>query len=471
MAMGRSKGERQDELWIAGDALPRTPGHPFYERLNGVLAFHSFEAFVEERCAQFYAEKMGRPSIPPVVYFKMLFIGYFEGIDSERGIAWRVADSLGLRQFLGYAVTEKTPDHSSVSRTRRLIDLETHTELFQWVVTTLALEGLIKGKTIGVDATTLEANAALRTIVRRDTGETYQDFLVGLAQASGIETPTRQDLAKLDRKRPKKGSNKDWKHPHDPDARITKMKDGRTHLAYKAEHAVDMDTGALVAVTLQGADQGDTKTIEQTVSEAEANIEESAEEPEAKRIMSDTPLAELVADKGYHSNATTRAFTIAGTRTYISEPARGRRKWAGQSEEQRAVYANRCRIRGERGKRLMRKRGELIERSFAHVYDSGGMRRTHLRHRDNILKRLLIHAGAFNLSLILRKTAGAGTPKELNDRIQKVFARHYTTLRAYWRHLLRHSIQYASTILKTAKASGHPSHEALTQKRTSTTGC
>ena len=213
MVMGRQIHERQETLWVESSALVSAPGHPFYERLGGVLAFHSFDTFVEERCAKFYADTMGRPSIPPVVYFKMLFIGYFEGLDSARGIAWRVADSLALRRFLVYELTEKTPDHSSVSRTRRLIDLETHTEVFQWVVTTLALEGLIQGKTIGVDATTLEANAALRTIVRRDTGETYQDFLVRLAQASGIETPTRNDLAKLDRKRPKKGPTKIGRTP------------------------------------------------------------------------------------------------------------------------------------------------------------------------------------------------------------------------------------------------------------------
>lgn len=418
MAMGRKEIESQESLWVSSSELPTAPGHPFYEKLNGILAYHSFDRFAQERCAKFYAEKMGRPSIPPVVYFKMLFIGYFEGIDSERGIAWRVADSLALRRFLGYSLTESTPDHSSVSRTRRRIDLETHVEVFQWVLTTLALEGLIAGKTIGVDATTLEANAALRTIVKRDTGESYQEFLVGLAAASGIETPSRTDLAKLDRKRPKKGSNKDWTHPCDPDARITKMKDGRTHLAHKAEHAVDMDTGAVIGVTLQPADKGDTATIEQTLEEAKETLDEVSKEPEAQRHLHETPLREIVADKGYHSNAIMRRYNTDTMRTYISEPDRGRRNWQDKPKEQQAVYANRQRIRGKRGKALMRKRGELIERSFAHVYDSGGMRRTHLKHRDNILKRLLIHVSAFNLSLILRKTVGAGTPRALNDRIK-----------------------------------------------------
>ena len=250
MAMGRLKAEKQPVLWVATSELAMSPSHPFYERLNAVLDKHGFDPFVEARCASFYAPVMGRPSIPPGVYFRMHLVGYFEGIDSERGIAWRVADSLALRAFLGYGLDEGTPDHSSVSRTRRLLDLETHQEVFQWVLGVLAKEGLLKGKTLGVDATTLEANAALRSIVRRDTGESYQEFLTRLAQASGIETPTREDLAKLDRNRPHKGSNADWEHPHEPDAVIGKMKDGRTHLLHKGEHAADMDTQAVVAVTL-----------------------------------------------------------------------------------------------------------------------------------------------------------------------------------------------------------------------------
>jgi transposase len=177
--------------------------HPFYEKLNRVLGEHGFDDFVEAQCRPFYAEKMGRPSLAPGQYFRLLLLGYFEGLDSERGIAWRAADSLGVRAFLGLALTEAAPDHSTISRTRRLIDLDTHRAVFTWVAQCLGIAGLVKGKTIAIDATTLEANAALRSIVRRDTGETYNDFLTKLAQASGIETPTRADLAKLDRKRKK----------------------------------------------------------------------------------------------------------------------------------------------------------------------------------------------------------------------------------------------------------------------------
>ena len=243
MAMGRRTDRaRTPGLWIAVNELPTTGGHPFYQRLNQVLDAHGFDAFVESQCAPFYADGVGRPSLTPGTYFRLLLIGYFEGIDSERGIAWRTADSLALRGFLGLGLDEVPPEHSTISRTRRLIAVETHRAVFTWIVQVLATAQRVKGKTIGIDATPLEANAALRSIVRRDSGETYQAFLTQLAQASGVETPTRAALARLDRKRPKKGRNREWRHPHDPEARITKMKDGRTHLAHKAEHAVSRGT-------------------------------------------------------------------------------------------------------------------------------------------------------------------------------------------------------------------------------------
>jgi len=244
MGMGRKK-QRQEPLWVATQELPRTKGHVFYDRVNRILDKHGFDAFAEAACEKFYAVR-GRPSVAPGIYFRMLLVGYFEGIASERGIAWRCADSLSLRKFLGVGLDGDVPDHSTVSRTRRLIDLETHAEVFHWMLERLAESRLIDGKTIGVDATTLEANAAMRSIVRRDTGEGYEEFLKGLAQASGIDTPTREDLVRLDRKRPKKTSNQDWAHPEDPDAAITKMKDGRTDLAHKLEHAVDLKTGAVL---------------------------------------------------------------------------------------------------------------------------------------------------------------------------------------------------------------------------------
>jgi transposase len=420
MALGtRKQRERQESLWIAKQELPASAAHPFYERLNGLLESEKFDEFAESACRQFYAEKMGRPGLTPGIYFRCLLVGYFEGIDSERGIAWRASDSLGIRHFLGIGLDERSPDHSTISRTRRLIALETHEQVFGFVLRVIAARGLMKGQTVGVDATTLEANAAMRSIVRRDSGEGYQEFLTGLAKESGIETPTREQLAKLDRKRKKRMSNQDWEHPQDPDAKITKMKDGSTHLAHKAEHAVDLETGAIIAVTVQGADEGDTATITETVAEAGEWIAETAEavngEADGERVNPEGP-AEVVADKGYHSNAVLRKLSESGLRSYIPEPDRGERKWKGKTAEQKAVYGNRRRMRGAHGKRLMRRRGEYIERSFAHMYETGAMRRTHLRGRDNIRKRLLIHASAFNLSLVFRNLFKVGTPRGYQGR-------------------------------------------------------
>ena len=416
MAMGTREDE-QSSLWIATSDLPTSPGHPFYTRLNAVLDADGFDRFVEGQCRAFYAPVMGRPSLAPGRYFRLLLVGYFEGIDSERGIAWRATDSLAVRSFLGLPVHEAPPDHSTIARTRRLIDLETHRAVFTWVQVRLVEAGLLKGKTVAIDATTLEANAAMRSIVRRDTGDSYQVFLAGLAQASGIDTPTREDLARLDRARKKKTSNTDWTHPGDPDARVAKMKDGRTHLAHKAEHAVDIDSGAIVAVTLQGADQGDTTTIGETASAAVEQLADAqADVPEPQS------LDEIVADKGYHSNQTMVDLDAGGLRSYIAEPDRGRRDWSETADAQAPVYGNRRRIRGPRGRRLMRRRGETIERSFAHLYDTGGMRRTHLRGHTNILKRLLIHAGGFNLGLVMRHHIGVGTPRGLQGRLAATVA-------------------------------------------------
>lgn len=433
--MGRRRARvRQEQLWTPTASLPVSASHPFYARLNRVLDEKKFDEFAEAICEPFYAKTMGRPGVAPGIYFRLLMVGYFEGIDSERGIAWRASDSLSIRAFVRIALDESIPDHSTISRTRRLIDVETHQTVFQWVLQILAEQNLLKGNTIGVDATTLEANAALRSIVRRDTGEQYNEFLTRLAKESGIETPTREELAKLDRKRKKKGSNEEWQHPHDPDARITKMKDGRTHLAHKAEHAVDMETGAIVAVTVQAADEGDTSTIVETVAQAGEQIAETAAETNneevGERVNPEGP-REVVTDKGYHSRKVVSDLGEAGVRTYCAEPKRGRQQWSGQQREQQAVYANRRRVRGERGKRLLRQRGEKLERWNEHLYDRGGMRRVHLRGRMNILKRLVVHAGAANLGLLMRKIFGVGTPKGLQGRLRGALSR----IAGSWRQL------------------------------------
>ena len=407
MGTTRDDGSQQS-MWVSAADLPRGGGHPFYERLNRILAAAGFDAFVEGLCAQFYAAKMGRPGLAPGRYFRLLLIGYFEGLDSEREIAWRAADSLGLRAFLRLALPASPPDHSTISRTRRLFSVEAHQAVFGWVLERLAESGLVSGKTLGIDATTLEANAAMRSIVRRDTGEDYTAFLTRLAQASGIETPTAADLARFDRKRKKKTSNKDWTHPHDPDAKVAKMKDGSTRMAHKVEHAVDMETGAVVGVTVQGADQGDTATLVETLVTAAEQVE--AVLPEGAGVE------EVVADKGYHSNETLVDLAAVGVRSHIAEPERGRRNWKGREEARDAVYGNRRRIRSERGRRLQRRRGELVERPFAHLYETGGMRGVYLRGHPNILKRLLVHVAGLNLGLLLRQMIGVGTPRGLQGR-------------------------------------------------------
>ena len=425
MSMGkRRRRPRQQSMWVATQDLPRSAAHPFYAQLNRLLDAADFDRYVEGVCQRFYAKTMGRPSLPPGRYFRLLLIGYFEGLDAERAIAWRAADSLSVRSFLGLELHEAAPDHSTISRTRRLIDLETHQAVFTWCLQRLADAGLVNGTTIGIDATTLEANTALRSIVRRDTGETYQDFLTRLAQASGIETPTREDLARLDRERPKKGSNDDWQHPHDPDARITKMKDGRTHLAHKAEHAVDLDTGAIVAVTVHEATAGDTATLPDTLTTAADNVETVQPDGEGPQ--------EAVADKGYHSNQTLVDLEAVGIRAYISEPKRGRRTWRGKTAARDAVYRNRRRIRGARGQRLLRRRGEQLERPFAHLYRTGRLRRTYVRGHTNIRKRVLIHAGGFNLALLMRTLIGVGTPRGLQGRLAALLAIVWSLAHRFW---------------------------------------
>jgi transposase len=402
----RRNRERQEAFWVASTQLVQTAGHVFYNRLNEALARQRFDALVEHLCRRFYQGPRGQPSIAPGTYFRCLLIAFFEGLGSERGIAWRVADSLSLRKLLGYGVDEPTPDHSTISRTRRLFWLSTHQAVFGWVLALLQREGLLQGQTVAIDATTLEANAAMRSIVRRDTGEAYAAYLTRLAQAAGIEQPTREQLARLDRKRPQKGSNRDWTSPADPDARITKMKDGRTHLAHKAEHAVDLASGALLAVTLQPADAGDTTTGLQTLQAAQ----------QAACAVERT-LEEVVLDKGYHSSAVLVGLHQHEVRSDVSEPQRGRRHWQGKAVEQQHVYANRRRLRGRRNKRLQAQRAEFCERSNAHLYETGGMRRVHLRGRENIFKRLLVHAAGFNLALLMRRMLGVGTPRGLQGRV------------------------------------------------------
>jgi transposase len=426
MALGKRKPVQQP-LFVSTADLAARP-HPYYDAVNRVLDAHHFDAFVEDLCAPFYDDgtRGGRPGLAPGVYFRCLLVGYFEGLDSERGIDWRCNDSLSLKAFLGVAVDQPAPDHSTISRTRRLIDVETHAEVFQFLLKVLANHGLVEGKTVGVDSTTLEANAAMRSIVRRDTGEGYQEFLTRLATESGIETPTRDDLAKLDRKRKNKAGNDDWQSPDDPDAKITKMKDGTTHLAYKAEHAVDLGEGghgAILAVNVCDAAAGDTATITDTVVATTENLRAVSDDERVADKISDDFMSEAVLDKGYHSKQTLLDLEEMEVRSYASEPARGRQCWDGQHAARDAVYANRRRVGSERGRRLLRSRGEKLERTFAHCYETGGMRRLYLRGRDNVAKRVLLHAAAFNVGLMMRVRYGLRKPRSLSATAAAAAAR------------------------------------------------
>lgn len=461
MSMKRHAKDRQESLWIPHDRVAMGPGHPFYEKVEGVLQEAGFDRFVESKCGRYYAKKQGRPSIPPGVYFRMLLVGYFERISSERGICWRCADSFSLRRFLNLGMSDSTPTHSALSRIRSRLPLAVHKAVFDWVLQVLGTHGLIDGKTIGVDATTLEANAALRSIVRRDTGESYESYLEELARESGIEAPTRADTAKVDKKRPKKGSNKEWVHPTDPDAEIMKMKNGRTHLSHKLEQAVDMSgDGAVLSVTLHGGTKGDTTSLPDTLEEAQANLDDLADDPATREMIHDDAGREVVADKGYHSNDTLVALIEEDYRTYISEPDRGGRKWSGKEDAQAATYANRRRIRGNRGKQLMRRRGELLERPFAHYLEGGGMRRTHLRRHANILKRLLVHVAGFNLGILMRSLIGSGSPQvfaRLRGALISLFLRlmddlihglrPHKSLWEGWPSVAQHTTPFISTTL------------------------
>ena len=407
MAMGQQK-DRQGDLMVGWAEMPRSPGHVFYDRLQSVLIEGGFDAFAEASCRPYYAARMGAPSVPPGRYFRMHLVGYFEGIDSERGLEWRCSDSLSLREFLRLGSRERVPDHSWLSKTRARLPHEVHAAVFDWVLALIGEAGLVKGERIGVDASTMEANAALRNIVRRDTGEGYRAMLEHLARESGIETPTAEDLARLDRKRKgKKLSNEDWVSKSDPEAKIAKMKDGTTHLAYKPEHAVDLDTGAVVAAELHPADEGDTTTLPKTLETAKENLASVDAAPTA-------PGPGRMCDRQRLS--LTGGLEGLGQRP-VEDPdrraqAEGLRALARRRGGARAVTNNRTRLLSGVAKQAFKLRAEIVERSFAHNLDRGGMRRTWLRGRENVHKRYLLHVAGHNLSLLMRQLIGAGTPRE-----------------------------------------------------------
>jgi IS5 family transposase len=412
MAMGKRK-QLQQALFVAATDLPRSAGHPFYQQLNRLLAESVFDRWIEDRCQPYYVveDKRGQPSIPPGMYFRMLLVGYFEGLDSQRGIAWRCGDSLSLREFLGVSLNKKTPDHSTMTNTRKRLPPEVFQEVFQFVLRIAEGKKLLSGKTVGVDSTMLEANAAMKSIVRRDTGEDWQEYVTRLMREEGVigaeHQPTDEEVRRYDKSRKnKRVSNDEWVAPNDPEARIAKMKDGTTHLAYKAEHVVDLQSDMVLAAEILPANHGDCDTMVDSVVAAQLNL---------KAAGSDAMIEEVVADKGYHKAATLETADDLDMRTYIPEPKRDHdRTWEDKpTEQQRCVYNNRRRMKRAKGKRLQRLRSERVERTFAHICDSGGARRTRLTKLENVTKRYLIAAAAHNLGRILLKLLGIGKPKAL----------------------------------------------------------
>ncbi len=425
MAMGRKDRERQDTVWIAASDIAQSEGHVFYKALNRLFQRHGFDPFVEDLIerSRIFASGVGRPSVPPGVYFRMSMVGYFEGLTSERGIAWRCADSLSLREFLGYELTQETPDHSTLSRWRRNLPEKLHREVFEWVVKVAREEGILRGRKIAIDSTTMEANAAMKSIVRKADGATYQEYLKKLAQAEGIENPTPQDLQRMDRKRRgKKASNREWKSRTDSHARIARLKDGRTHMAYKVENAMDVQSRITVASEVHLADQADPQTVGKTLLSADETV-----------LNAGVPggIEDVILDRGYHADSVLEELDEKGYRAYVAEPKRGRRSWTKQRRRDgdervarriRAFYGNRRRSRSHRGRHLQRLRAEYPERGFAHLKRTGGLARVFVRGRREVTKKVQSYVAAANLSVILHALLGMGTPRGLQGRLREALA-------------------------------------------------
>jgi transposase len=428
------------DLVIALKDLPPPPANPFYERLNTLLDAAGFEPFVEDLCRPYYAEGFGRPGVPPGVYFRMLFFGYFEGLGSQRAIAWRCADGRSAQAFLGLPPHKATPDHSSLSKIRLRLPDRVHEQVFVFVLKLAEDKGLLPGKTVGVDSTTLEANAAMKTIVRRDSGDDWKGYLRQLAAEAGLDNPSDEDLRRFDRQRKdKKVSNEEWTSPRDPDSRIAKMKDGTTHLAYKAEHVVDLRTELILAAPVYSADEPDSSTLLESVVAAQVNLMEAESGVPVEQLAARggaavaglTTMEEVATDKGYHKAETLANCAGAGVRTYIPEARRSQRRvWTDKPPEWEQAYrGNRRRVRGDRSKRLQKLRSEKVERTFAHVCETGGGRRSWLRGLIEVGKRYRMQVAGHNLGVIMRHVFGNGTPRSLQGLAATVRA----WMRSWWR--------------------------------------
>ena len=405
----RKEKAAQGEFWVATHHLPQSPKSTFYSRLNETLEAIGFAEKVREACAPAYkTTKAGRPGIDPVVYLKMIMVGFFEDLPSERAIAARCADSMSIRAFLNYSLEEKTPDHSTFTVIRQRLGLEIYQQIFTLTLQALREHGLLRGKNLGIDSSVIEANASLRALVHRNTEEEYWDYVKRLAAENGIDPEDTAAVRKFDRKRPGKGSNQEWQNPHDPDARIGRTKDGATDMTYKPEAVVDLDSGAIVQAEVHPGDQADHQQLATRVLEAQQTINQATDEqPDTLTVTS------ITADKGYYSVGEMQALQQEGIRTIISDPVQNRRVDKLGKEEQRTVRAAKRSVQSKSGKNFLRRRGMHIERSFAHILDAGGMRRTTLRGWENLNKRFKLAAAFYNLSQLMRKLFGFGTPKQL----------------------------------------------------------
>ena len=427
----RKKRPLQKEFWVVAERLPKVSPSRFYELLNRILEEMGFAKEVWERCAPAYAEvsRGGRPGIDPVVYFKMLMIGFFEGIESERQIAARCADSLSLRGFLGYALEEAPPDHSSMSVIRQRLGSACFERVFALVLAALQRHGLLKGRHLGIDSSVIEANASLRSLSERNTEEGYWTYVQRLAKEAGLETSDGAALRNFDRHRAgKKMSNQQWQNPHDPDAKIGRTKDGATDMVYLPEHTVDLETGAIVQAQVLLGDHRDSENLSARVIEAVVSVQEAqgTTDPEA------VPQT-LTADKGYFSLEEIGRLQELTVKTVISDPRRDQRRIDNSAPAQRQTLARAQRsTRSKYGRALLRKRGQHIERSFAHVLDAGGMRRATLRGLENLNKRHQIAAACYNLSQLLRRLYGIGTPKQWMACLSWFSARLLHLLRGAW---------------------------------------
>lgn len=399
----------QGEFWVAAHQLAQSPKSTFYARLDETLESFEFAEKVRALCAPAYkGGNAGRPGIDPVVYLKMIMVGFFEDLPSERAIAARCADSMSIRAFLNYSLEERTPEHSSFTVIRQRLGVEVYQQIFTLTLQALREHGLLRGKNLGIDSSVIEANASLRALVHRNTEEQYWDYVKRLAAEAGIDPEDTAAVRRFDRHRPGKGSNQEWQNPHDPDAKIGRTKDGATDMIYKPEAVVDLDTGAIVQAEVHPGDQADHKEMATRVLEAQQTINQAGQKP-----LDTLTITSITSDKGYYAVGELETLQHEAIRTVICDPIDNRRMDKLEAQQQRVVRAARRSVKSKSGKGLLRRRGMHIERSFAHILDCGGMRRTTLRGWENLNKRFKLAAAFYNLSQLMRQLFGFGTPKQL----------------------------------------------------------